>query len=393
MKRSPEMGDLLEHAGWLRGLARALAHHEAEADDLVQDTWLAALRTPPDEARPLRPWLNQVLRNVSRMTARTAHRRRTREQGADEVGPGPVATAQDVLERAEVQRRLTDLVLNLDEPYRTAILLRYYEGRLAKDIAQALDLPAGTVRWRITEGLARLRAALLEDDGDVPRSRARLLSVAGPMVPTARGHRARAPFGTPPVAVATITIAVCAGLVVWSGRSGRISPGENAAIAQQRAHDTTTARSTSIDEEDDIMRMKMKHMAALFGTALPALVASAQTGGRELSRDEHIAFCVHRWERMAACREEFADYFSNKMPPDRRLAHRARFIEKATEAGTGPIEPRRQKCAEMVDRVQPTMTSAAVENVEQCLAKPTCQAVVACMKPIMDAGPPKAPGL
>jgi hypothetical protein len=43
--------------------------------------------------------------------------------------------------------------------------------------------------------------------------------------------------------------------------------------------------------------------------------------------------------------------------------------------------------------VQPTMTSTNVENVERCLARSTCQAVVACMKPILDAGPAKAPGL
>jgi len=99
--------------------------------------------------------------------------------------------------------------------------------------------------------------------------------------------------------------------------------------------------------------------ATLFGAAVPALVASAQTGGRELTRDEQIDFCVHRWERMAACKEGFADYFSNKGPPDRRQAHRARFIEKALEAGTGPIEPRRLNCAESVDRVQPRTTAGA----------------------------------
>ena len=58
------------------------------------------------------------------------------------------------------------------------------------------------------------------------------------------------------------------------------------------------------------MQLKMKHAAALFGAALPALVAGAQTGAqtgakigdRQLTREEHVDFCVRRWERMAACK-------------------------------------------------------------------------------------------
>src|SRR5690606_23864875 len=47
----------------LRRLARALTADDATADDLVQDTWVAALRNPPGEDRPVRPWLSTVMRN------------------------------------------------------------------------------------------------------------------------------------------------------------------------------------------------------------------------------------------------------------------------------------------------------------------------------------------
>ena len=47
---------LLEHAAWLWRLAYHLVHDAGAADELVQETWAAALRRPPSTARPVRPW-------------------------------------------------------------------------------------------------------------------------------------------------------------------------------------------------------------------------------------------------------------------------------------------------------------------------------------------------
>src|SRR5262245_58257829 len=48
--------DLLADAAWMRRLARALLGDPHDADDIVQDTWLAALRHPPEGGRAVRPW-------------------------------------------------------------------------------------------------------------------------------------------------------------------------------------------------------------------------------------------------------------------------------------------------------------------------------------------------
>ena len=61
-----DLAALLAHADWLRDLARKLVGGAA-ADDAVQDTYVAALRSPPDPALPAKPWLARVLRNASRM--------------------------------------------------------------------------------------------------------------------------------------------------------------------------------------------------------------------------------------------------------------------------------------------------------------------------------------
>ena len=57
---------LLAETAWMRTLARALVRDADAADDLVQDTVVAALRAKPELDRGLRPWLGRVLRNAAR---------------------------------------------------------------------------------------------------------------------------------------------------------------------------------------------------------------------------------------------------------------------------------------------------------------------------------------
>jgi AcrR family transcriptional regulator len=73
----------------------------------------------------------------------------------------------------QTERRITELVLALDEPFRSTLLLRYYEGRTAAQIARAAEVPPGTVRWRLKTGLDRVRAEL--DRGEDRRWRALLV--------------------------------------------------------------------------------------------------------------------------------------------------------------------------------------------------------------------------
>jgi RNA polymerase sigma factor (sigma-70 family) len=149
---------LLDDAAWLRRLARSLAGG-SDGDDLAQEVWLAALRHPPDEGRPARPWLAAVLRNTLRMRARTDTRRGRRELAAETDRPRP-PTPAELLERAQAQRELADLLVKLPEPFRRTVMLRYEQGMSAADIARADDIAEGTVRWRLKEGLDRLRAGM-----------------------------------------------------------------------------------------------------------------------------------------------------------------------------------------------------------------------------------------
>ena len=50
--------DLLANADFVSRLSRRLVFDEHRSDDVVQETWLAALRAPPEEGRPVRSWLS-----------------------------------------------------------------------------------------------------------------------------------------------------------------------------------------------------------------------------------------------------------------------------------------------------------------------------------------------
>ena len=204
--------ELLAHAEWLRDLARHLVGQSSQGEESVQDTWLAALRSPPHRGTPIRPWLARVLRNAIGQARRKAGHRRSREELAarDETVP----STDELAERIETQRMLAALVLDLPEPYRSVIMLRFYEGLTAAEIAKRQHVPAGTVRWRISEGLARLRLALgRRFDGGRSAWSMALVPITG-----AEWGRASAPAGALTVisGVLTTKLFMTAGVVLGS---------------------------------------------------------------------------------------------------------------------------------------------------------------------------------
>jgi RNA polymerase sigma-70 factor (ECF subfamily) len=155
--------DLLEHVGWARRLARTLTADADEAEDLLQEAWIAAARRPPATDRPLRPWLAVVLRNLF-INKKVARRRRVaHEQGL--MMEAAALSPEALVEKVEGQRLLAELVAGLEEPYRQALILRYFDGLSGAEIARRLDVPAGTVRWRLKNALDELRCKLDERYG------------------------------------------------------------------------------------------------------------------------------------------------------------------------------------------------------------------------------------
>lgn len=179
---------LLNELDGLRALARSLVH--GDADDLLQDAAVTALAHPPaDVDRPVRGWLATVLRNRWRMDRRAARRRQVRElaamaaPGADER-TGTRDAAGEAIDRARALEKLATALVALDEPFRSTVIRRYLDGEAPIEIARALRVPAGTVRWRLKTGLARLRAALDESIPPWQRAFAPFVSLSGAAMKT-----------------------------------------------------------------------------------------------------------------------------------------------------------------------------------------------------------------
>lgn len=154
---------LLAHADFVRVLARSLIIDENLADDVAQNTFVAALERPPKATEALGTWLGTVTRNFAYALRRESKRREARERRV--ARKGDVPTPAEVLEREGIRQKVVDAVLALDESYRDPILLRYYESLPPREIAERLDLPVETVRTRLKRGLARMRERLDREFG------------------------------------------------------------------------------------------------------------------------------------------------------------------------------------------------------------------------------------
>jgi RNA polymerase sigma factor (sigma-70 family) len=196
----PTPEELLANAEWLRRLAVHLVGPGA-ADDIVQDTYVAALRHPPPRGRT-REWLAHVLTNVARMRFRRDAVRDKHASTVARMQDGEEISYERLLDRFETQRTIVRIVFDLPEPYRATVLLRYFEGLNAREIARIHEVAPGTVRWRLKEALDRVRAELDRAHGGDRRKWAlALLPLVPPRIGVGKGAAIAAATA---VAVATV---------------------------------------------------------------------------------------------------------------------------------------------------------------------------------------------
>lgn len=149
-----DLDALLREDDWLRRMARKLVGDSHASEDLVQDAWVAAI----SRGRSERPWLFGVLRNLRREGAR----RTIREQDARSTVPHPPDSppADEVVSELLIRKHVTDEMLGLDEPFRTAVYLRFVQDESLPAIARRTGVAVSTVHERIARGLELMRARL-----------------------------------------------------------------------------------------------------------------------------------------------------------------------------------------------------------------------------------------
>lgn len=145
--------ELRRHATALRSLARALVG-DGDAEDLLQETALQALRSPPRTPGPLGGWLAGIVRHLASRHRRSARRRRRRELAA---ARGEIVWPDRSVDDRDTLRALTEAVLALPEPYRDTVLQRYLRDLPPSAIAAQTGVPVQTVKSRLKRGLALLR--------------------------------------------------------------------------------------------------------------------------------------------------------------------------------------------------------------------------------------------
>ena len=134
------------------------------AEDLVQTSFLKAIECAGEyqAGRPLLPWLLGILANRLRTLQRAerrqaARRRKLTRDPTDESGSAdPAAQA----ELSELRECLGQARAKMPDPYRQVLELHLQHGLSAKEIAEVLRRPAGTVRTQIVRGMDRLRRLL-----------------------------------------------------------------------------------------------------------------------------------------------------------------------------------------------------------------------------------------
>lgn len=159
-------GDALSYLNNLYSLALKLTRNPAAAEDLVQDTYLKAVRFAPSftPGSNVKAWLFTILHNTFRNDLRGA-------------GRNPVDVDSEVIEAVALapadddpERRLLRSVMDADlrealdalpEVYRQAVWLRDVEECAYQEIADMLGIPTGTVMSRISRGRRLLHDRLV----------------------------------------------------------------------------------------------------------------------------------------------------------------------------------------------------------------------------------------
>jgi RNA polymerase sigma-70 factor (ECF subfamily) len=156
--RATDLEALLAHSGWVRSLAARLVRDPGEADDLAQETLLAAHRRVPEQRGGLKPWLARVLRNLAARGRRDRARAELRERAVARGESLP--SAGELVADEELRALVGEALVTVPEPFRSTLILRYFGGLEPTEIARREGIPPVTVRTRVKRGLEYLREEL-----------------------------------------------------------------------------------------------------------------------------------------------------------------------------------------------------------------------------------------
>ena len=149
-------------SGPLYGFIQRYQPHGGDSEDLLQETWIRALRNLDrfDPGRRFSTWLFQIALNQCRDHAR---RRAVRARAWTVLAHEPVDRSTTSVEEVVNARRSMQAILDLPVAQKEALLLRYYHGFSEAEAAEILGCPRGTVKSRLHKAVRAVREALADE--------------------------------------------------------------------------------------------------------------------------------------------------------------------------------------------------------------------------------------
>ena len=161
---------MLPHLDAAWNLARWLTRSDHDAEDVVQEAFLRALRFFDGfHGAQSRPWLLAIVRNTAYSwmeTNRTGNLPLAEDgshDGVEETGPETLAM------RGDVRRRVNAALTRLPAEYREVMVLRELEDLSYREIAQVASIPVGTVMSRLARGRKLLSGYLAGGEKETMR--------------------------------------------------------------------------------------------------------------------------------------------------------------------------------------------------------------------------------
>jgi len=161
---------VLPHLSAAYRLARYLTRNDSDAEDVVQEAFLRALKYfggfRGEGASQSRAWLLAIVRNMA-YTWRRRHRADAATTEFDEAVHSEAITdghPESVLSRSDSRETLAAALDQLPPDFREVIVLREIEGLSYKEISEVVDVPVGTVMSRLSRARKRLQQALIASD-------------------------------------------------------------------------------------------------------------------------------------------------------------------------------------------------------------------------------------
>lgn len=277
--------ELLSHKTFIQNVVRGVLRDHSDVQDAVQETWMAALKRSDQIQSNPRGWLRTTALRKALELKRNRQRQALRE--AAHARPEADVSVESSMERLEIHSDVVRAVLGLDDPYRSVVLMRYFQGLEPSAIAERLGAKASTVRSQLTRAHEQLRDRL-DREHDRSLWAALALPAAG-MNSAAAGKAAGISAGTPwwlqAAGVATFAALTLGGLQ---------------ALNLEGSHDARVQRELSLTPPHDPAASKKTSAASLVPVQAHTMRHAIPSEGPTAdSQSSAVAGPAHRAQKIA----------------------------------------------------------------------------------------------